>query len=229
MHRPRRNRKHAVIRELVAETSLNLNDLIYPVFLVEGQGKRIPIKSMPDIFRFSLDELIKVVAECVGLGLKSFCLFPCVEEARKDKYGTYSYAKDNFYLLAIKALKTTFPDIIIMTDVALDPYSSDGHDGIYEDGKILNDESLVVLSKMAVAQAAAGADILGPSDMMDGRIGYIRRDLDAAGFSETSLMAYTAKYASAFYNPFRDALDSAPKAGDKKLTKWIIATATKPF
>lgn len=216
MHRPRRNRKHAVIRDLVAETSLNLTDFIYPVFLVEGQNKRIAIQSMPNIFRFSLDELTKVVAECLGLGLKSFCIFPCVEEAYKDKYGTYSYAKNNFYLKAIKTLKTTFPEIIIMTDVALDPYNSDGHDGIYKDGKILNDESLEVLSEMALAQAEAGADILGPSDMMDGRIGYIRKQLDNNGFYETSLMAYTAKYASAFYSPFRDALESAPKAGDKK-------------
>ena len=216
MHRPRRNRKHAIIRELVAETDLKLTDLIYPLFLVQGSGKYLAIKSMPSIFRYSLDKLLECVNECLNLGIKSFCLFPCIEESQKDKYASYSYSKANFYLKAIRVLKAHFSDIIIMTDVALDPYNSDGHDGIYEDGKIVNDKSLDILAKMALTQAEAGADILGPSDMMDGRIGYIRKRLDEAGFYETSLMAYTAKYASAFYTPFRDALDSAPKAGDKK-------------
>ena len=150
------------------------------------------------------------------LGLSSFILFPAVEDSLKDKTATYSYNEQNFYLKAIKSIKQRFPACCLISDVAMDPYSSDGHDGLVENGEIINDETLPILAKMAIAQAAAGIDIIGPSDMMDGRIGYLRNELDINGFNQTAIMSYTAKYASAFYGPFRDALDSAPKAGDKK-------------
>jgi porphobilinogen synthase len=163
-----------------------------------------------------LDLLLPEIEACVNLGITKFDLFPAVAEELKDKTATYSYADDNFYLHAIRAIKERFPEIALMSDVAMDPYSSDGHDGYVENGKILNDETLPILAKMAVAQAQAGIDIIGPSDMMDGRVGVIRDALDEAGFTDVSIMSYTAKYASAFYNPFRDALDSAPKSGDKK-------------
>lgn len=159
-----------------------------------------------------LDEL----AVIQDLGIRSIALFPQIPEAKKDKYATESHRQGNIYLESINAIKNAFPEICIMSDVAMDPYSADGHDGIVENGQILNDESLEVLAKMAVAQAEAGADIVGPSDMMDGRIGYIREALDDKGFINVGIMAYSAKYASAFYGPFRDALDSAPKFGDKK-------------
>lgn len=220
LRRPRRNRKSPVIRELVQENSLSLSDLIYPMFVMEGEGVRSEIASMPGVARFSLDLLLEEMQECVDLGLRTFALFPNLPESKKDKYATESYNPEGLYLQAVKAIKTRFPDIALMTDVAMDPYSSDGHDGVVEEGpngfEIVNDESLVVLAKMAVAQARAGADIIGPSDMMDGRIAYIREALDAEGFTNVSIMAYTAKYAGAFYGPFRDALDSAPRFGDKK-------------
>ena len=152
----------------------------------------------------------------MNLGIYTYDLFPAVDESLKDTIASYSYADDNFYLKAIRKLKETFPEIAIMSDVAMDPYSSDGHDGLVVDGRIVNDETLPILAKMSVAQAQAGVDIIGPSDMMDGRVGYIREALDLAGFTDTSIMSYTAKYASAFYGPFRDALNSAPKSGDKK-------------
>lgn len=152
----------------------------------------------------------------MGLGLTSFVLFPAVPDELKDRTASYASKANNFYCESIRLVKERFPEAVIMTDVAMDPYSSDGHDGLVRDGKILNDETLPILAEMALAQAQAGADIIGPSDMMDGRIGYIRNHLDKNAFSEVAIMAYTAKYASAFYGPFRDALDSAPKFGDKK-------------
>ncbi len=214
--RPRRNRKSAAIRLHAQETYLQVHKLIYPLFLFDGKNMKEEVSSLPGNYRWSLDLLIPEVEECLKLGITTFVLFPAVQEHLKDKIASYSYAEDNFYLYAIRTLKETFPECCIMTDVAMDPYSSDGHDGLVSNGKILNDETLPILAKMAVAQAQAGADILGPSDMMDGRIGYIREALDDQGFKEVSIMAYTAKYASAFYGPFRDALASAPKAGDKK-------------
>lgn len=216
IHRPRRNRKSAAIRDLVQETTLSVNDFIFPMFVMEGTNIKSEIKSMPDIYRFSLDTLLEELKEVTDLGIKSICLFPNYPESKKDKYATESYKSGTLYLKALSEIKNKFPDLALMTDIALDPYSSDGHDGIVENGKILNDETLDVLGKMALAQARAGADILGPSDMMDGRVGYIRELLDDEGFSEISIMSYSAKYASAFYGPFRDALDSAPKFGDKK-------------
>ena len=216
IRRPRRNRKSASIRAMIEETTLSINDFIYPLFLIEGLGKKEEITSMPGIYRFSLDVLLKEIHECVNLGIKGFCIFPSLCDNKKDKYATESYNLNSLYNKALLKIKTQFKDVVIMTDIAMDPYSSDGHDGIVENGEILNDETLDILGKMALAQAKSGADILGPSDMMDGRVGYIRKVLDEAGYSQVSIMSYTAKYASAFYGPFRDALDSAPKFGDKK-------------
>jgi porphobilinogen synthase len=214
--RPRRNRKNHAIRAMVEETKIGVENLIYPIFLVDGKNIKQEVASMPSNFRWSLDTLIPEIESCMNLGIKTFDLFPAVQEELKDKYATYSYHQDNFYLHAIRTLKETFPEIVIMSDVAMDPYSSDGHDGLVENGEIINDETLPILGKMALAQAQAGVDIIGPSDMMDGRVGFLRNELDMAGYYNTSIMSYTAKYASAFYNPFRDALDSAPKSGDKK-------------
>jgi porphobilinogen synthase len=214
--RPRRNRKNAAIRAMVEETKLGTENLIYPMFLQDGKGIKTEIKSLPNNFRWSLDTLLPEIDECIKLGIKQYVLFPAIEESLKDKIASHSYASDNFYLNVISTLKKEFPDIVLMSDVAMDPYSSDGHDGLVENGKILNDESLPILAKMAIAQSQAGIDILGPSDMMDGRVGYLREALDKEGFTDVSIMSYSAKYASAFYGPFRDALDSAPKSGDKK-------------
>jgi porphobilinogen synthase len=201
---------------MVRETTLEPEKLITPVFLVDGKNQISEISSMPGIYRYSIDKSLKEIEECMELGLKTFILFPAVDEKHKDKTGSYSYNTANFYLNAITTIKENFPGAVVVTDVALDPYNTDGHDGIVKDGIILNDETLEVLARMSIAQAQAGADILGPSDMMDGRVGYIRDALDSAGFTSTGIMSYTAKYASSFYGPFRDALDSAPKAGDKK-------------
>jgi porphobilinogen synthase len=156
------------------------------------------------------------IEKCLELGIKTFVLFPAVEESLKDKTASMSYDPNNFYLKAIGRIKTIFPEAVLMSDVALDPYSSDGHDGLVENGKIVNDKTLPILAKMSLAQAEAGIDIIGPSDMMDGRVGVIREALDNKGYTDTSIMSYTAKYASSFYGPFRDALKSAPKDGDKK-------------
>lgn len=216
LRRPRRNRRTEAIRSLVEETTVNVNDLIFPLFVISGKARQEEVPSMPGMFRRSTDLLLQEIEECLNLGIKAFDLFPALEDNLKDKYATQSYNPENFYLKAIHEVKARFPEACVMTDVAMDPYSSDGHDGIVEQGKILNDETLEVLGKMAVAQAKAGADIIGPSDMMDGRVEYIRKALDEAGFSQTAIMSYTAKYASAFYGPFRDALNSAPKSGDKK-------------
>jgi porphobilinogen synthase len=216
IQRPRRNRKSAAIRALVEETKVTTDDLLFPLFLVDGVNQKIEVSSMPNIYRYSLDLMLKEIEACLKLGIKAFDVFPAVEDSFKDKTATKSYDANFFYLRALREIKKQFPEACIMTDVAMDPYSSDGHDGLVKDGKILNDETLEILGKMALAQAETGIDIVGPSDMMDGRVGYIREVLDANGFTDVSIMSYTAKYASAFYNPFRDALDSAPKFGDKK-------------
>jgi len=214
--RPRRNRKSAAIRSMVEETKIGAEHLIYPIFLKDGLKIKEEISSLPKNFRWSLDLLIPEIEECLKLGISTFDIFPAVDEHLKDKIASYSYASDNFYLNAIRKLKETFPEMVIMTDVAMDPYSSDGHDGLVENGLILNDQTLPILNKMALVQAQAGADIIGPSDMMDGRVESIRETLDINGYTDVSIMSYTAKYASAFYGPFRDALNSAPKSGDKK-------------
>lgn len=214
--RPRRNRKSAAIRAMVEETKIGAEHLIYPLFLKDGKGVKEEIASLPNNYRWSLDLLLPEIEECMNLGVRTFDLFPAVNEELKDKVASYSYASDNFYLHAINAIKERFPESVLMSDVAMDPYSSDGHDGLVCDGEIVNDDTLPILNRMAIAQAQAGIDIIGPSDMMDGRIGSIRQALDVEGFTNVSIMSYTAKYASAFYGPFRDALNSAPKSGDKK-------------
>ncbi len=201
---------------MVQENFLSVEHLIYPMFLTDGTGVKEEISSLPRNYRWSLDLMLKEIESSLALGLNKFVLFPAVSDHLKDQTATYSYAAENFYLHAIRAIKERFPEAILMSDVAMDPYSSDGHDGFVQDGKILNDETLPILSKMSIAQAQAGIDIIGPSDMMDGRVGYIREALDLEGFTDVSIMAYSAKYASAFYGPFRDALNSAPKSGDKK-------------
>jgi len=227
MRRPRRNRKSSVIRGMVEETRLSVKDFILPLFLIEGQGQKVEVSSMPGIYRYSTDLMLKEIESCMNLGIMAFDIFPAYSESKKDKTATESYNPETFYLKTIESVKKTFPEACVMTDVAMDPYSSDGHDGLVRDGKILNDETLEILGKMTLAQAKAGADIIGPSDMMDGRVGFLRNVLDANGFQEVSIMSYTAKYASAFYNPFRDALDSAPKSGDKKTYQMDPANASE--
>lgn len=214
--RPRRNRKSSTIRKMVEETHLGTQHLIFPLFLQANGIDKHAIPSLPGLFRMNTEDILREIEECVGLGIESFDLFPAIPEKYKDKTATYAVRQDNFYLEAIRRIKENFPEITLMSDVALDPYSSDGHDGVVEAGKIDNDKTLPILAEMALVQAQAGIDIIGPSDMMDGRVGVIRDKLDAHGFIETSIMSYTAKYASAYYGPFRDALESAPKAGDKK-------------
>jgi len=201
---------------MVQESRLGTENLIFPIFLKDGTNIKEEISSLPGIYRWSIDLLLNEIESCIELGIRTYDIFPAVEDHLKDQLATMSYDPANFYLKAIQKIKETFPEIVLMSDVALDPYSSDGHDGLVRNGKIINDETLPILAKMSVAQAQAGIDIIGPSDMMDGRVGIIRSALDDAGFTETSIMSYTAKYASAFYGPFRDALNSAPKSGDKK-------------
>ncbi len=216
LQRPRRNRKSEVIRQMVQETHISAANLIFPLFIVEGNNQKVEVASMPGMYRYSIDNLLREIESCLKLGLYSFDLFPNVGEELKDKFATESYREETLYLRAIREVRKNFPEACIVTDVAMDPYSIDGHDGIVENGVILNDETLEVLGKMALAHAQCGADIIAPSDMMDGRVGYIRKVLDDNGFKNVSIMSYTAKYASAFYGPFRDALNSAPKFGDKK-------------
>lgn len=218
MIRPRRNRKNTQVRNLVRENSVGVNDLLAPLFVVEGKNKRIPIKSMPGQFRLSVDELVKEVKLLKSLGVNAVAIFPAVEDKLKTKDAKEAYNSSSLNQRTIKEIKNKVPGMLVMTDIALDPYSSDGHDGLVDPktGEILNDETVDILCRMAIAQAKAGSDIVGPSDMMDGRIGAIRTALDETGFNQVSIMSYTAKYASAFYGPFRDALDSAPKKGDKK-------------
>jgi porphobilinogen synthase len=212
---------------MVEENRVTVDDLIFPMFLLDGKNQKIEVGSMPGIFRFSTDLMLKEIEECLKLGIRAFDVFPAVEDQHKDKTATKSYDPNFFYLRALREIKKQFPEACIMTDIAMDPYSSDGHDGLVKDGKILNDETLEILGKMALAQADTGIDILGPSDMMDGRVGYLRDVLDKNGFTEVSIMSYTAKYASGFYNPFRDALDSAPKFGDKKTYQMNPANRTE--
>jgi porphobilinogen synthase len=216
LQRPRRNRKSEAIRQMVQETHVSAANLIFPLFIIDGVNQKTEVASMPGIYRYSIDNLLREIESCLKLGLNSFDLFPNISEELKDKYATESHREESLYLRAIREVKKNFPEACVITDVAMDPYSSDGHDGIVENGEILNDETLEILGKMALAHAQCGADIIAPSDMMDGRVGYIRTVLDDNGFTNVSIMSYSAKYASAFYGPFRDALNSAPKFGDKK-------------
>lgn len=216
-HRPRRLRRTPAIRRLVRETVLTTNDLIYPLFVMEGEDQVEEVPSMPGSYRYTIDRLLKEVEEAYTLGISAIALFPVVPEAKKDNSGTESFNPDGLIQRTIRALKQNIPDVLVFSDVALDPYTTHGHDGVLsEEGEILNDETVEVLVKMAVSHAQAGADFVSPSDMMDGRVGAIREELDAGGFDRVGILAYSAKYASSYYGPFRDALGSAPKSGDKK-------------
>ncbi|NES01635.1 MAG: porphobilinogen synthase [Okeania sp. SIO2F4] len=226
VQRPRRLRRTPALRRMVEETQLTVNDLIYPLFVMEGEGQKVEVVSMPGSYRYTLDLLLKEIEDAYNLGINAIALFPLVAEAKKDNVGTESYNPDGLIQRTVKAIKQTIPDIVVITDVALDPYSSEGHDGIVgENGVILNDPTVEVLVKQALSHAEAGADIVAPSDMMDGRIGAIRKALDAAEYFDVGILAYSAKYASAYYGPFRDALDSAPKFGDKKTYQMNPANA----
>jgi len=227
--RPRRNRQSSSIRGLVRETQLRPEDLIYPLFLHEEE-QNDAIESMPGCHRWSLDGLVEEVGRAKAVGVGSVVLFPKIEEALKSPRGEECFSPDGLVPRAIIAIKQAHPEVAVITDVALDPYNSDGHDGIVEKGedgelRILNDETVEILCRQAVCHAEAGADIVSPSDMMDGRVGAIRSSLDEAGHEAVSILSYTAKYASAYYGPFRGALDSAPKAGDKKTYQMDPANA----
>ncbi|MEX1365887.1 MAG: porphobilinogen synthase [Nannocystaceae bacterium] len=214
--RPRRNRKSAVIRNAVRETGFGPEHFIYPLFVHEDEAD-VPIGAMPGCSRLGRAGVLAEVERAWDVGVRMIALFPAVDDALKDPTGRESHNDDGLIPRTIGALKERWPELVLVTDLALDPYSSDGHDGIVApDGRILNDETVEVLCKQAICQARAGADIVAPSDMMDGRVGAIRAALDDEGFTEVSILAYTAKYASAFYGPFREALDSAPRGGDKK-------------
>ena len=225
--RPRRNRKNEAIRSLIRETIVTPDDLIAPLFVLGGKDIKDPISSMPGQFRYSVDNLVNEVRELYSLGIKCVSLFPAIEESLKDSWAKESTNPEGLYPRAIQAVKDACPDMVIMTDVAMDPYSSDGHDGFVDPktGEIVNDQTLEILASMAVTQAQAGSDIIGPSDMMDGRVGYIRSALDQMNFNNVSIMSYSSKYASNFYGPFRDALDSAPKSGDKKTYQMDYANS----
>jgi porphobilinogen synthase len=210
LHRPRRLRQTAALREMVAETRLHPSNFIAPLFALEGENKKDEIASMPGYYRYSLDLLSEEVIALWQMGCKSVLLFVKVEDELKDNSGTEALNPDGLMQRAIRVIKEAAPEICLMTDVAMDPYSEFGHDGIVHDGQIENDETVGVLAEMAINHAQAGADFVAPSDMMDGRIEALRIALDTAGFQHTGIMAYSAKYASCFYGPFRDALDSAP-------------------
>jgi porphobilinogen synthase len=214
--RPRRNRKSAAIRALVEETTLLTSDLILPLFVMEGKNSRVAIRSMPGVERLTRDNIVKIAKEAYKLGIPAVALFPVIDDKKKDKRATESKNKKGLLQNTIRDLKDAVPELAVISDVAMDPYSKDGHDGLVENGQIVNDATLPILAEMALAQAEAGADIVAPSDMMDGRVGYIREVLDRNGHEDVLILSYAAKYASSFYGPFREALDSAPRSGDKK-------------
>ena len=223
--RPRRNRSRPALRRLVRETRLGCDDLVLPLFVQEGESRATPIASLPGHARLSIDRLVAVAGEAEALGIPGVALFPVIEEAHKDPRGSAATKPDGLLQRCVRALKAAHPDLLVITDVALDPYSSDGHDGVVIDGRIDNDETLPLLAAMAVSQAEAGADLVAPSDMMDGRVAAIREALDEAGFTDVGIGSYCTKYASAFYGPFREALDSAPRSGDKKTYQMDPANA----
>lgn len=214
--RPRRNRVSAGVRGLVHETSVGAEHLVLPLFVQDGRGARTPIASMPRHARLSVDLVVETAAEALSLGVPAVALFPALPDSLKDPLGRESTNDEGLLQRCVAELKRAHPELVVITDVALDPYSSDGHDGVVRGGRIVNDETLPILAAMAVSQARAGADVVAPSDMMDGRVAAIRDALDAAGFTEVLICSYCVKYASGFYGPFRDALDSAPRHGDKK-------------
>lgn len=224
--RPRRLRRTATLRRMVRETTLTVDDLIYPMFVMEGEEQKVEIASMSGCYRYTLDLLLKEIEQVYQLGIGAIALFPVIPEAKKDDTASESHNPDGLVQLTVKAIKQAVPEILVITDVALDPFTTHGHDGIVDEkGVILNDPTVEVLVKMALSQAAAGADMVAPSDMMDGRVGAIRQALDAEGYVDVRILAYSAKYASAYYGPFRDALDSAPRFGDKKTYQMDAANA----
>jgi porphobilinogen synthase len=216
VERPRRNRRSEALRRLVRESALSPSNLLLPLFVREGEDEREPIASMPGCERLGLAALVTRAREAREAGIPGVALFPAIEPSLKDPEGSEGLRPEGLLPRAVRRLKAEVPGLLVVTDVALDPYSSDGHDGLLRDGRIVNDETLPLLAHMAVVQAEAGADLVAPSDMMDGRVGAIRRALDAAGHEEVGILAYSAKYASALYGPFREALDSAPRSGDKR-------------
>lgn len=214
--RPRRNRRSAGIRSLVRETTVSPSDLIQPFFIHAGSGE-VPVKSMPGCSRLSIDAMLRSAAQAFSHGVPAVILFPAIDPSLKTPGAEESHNEQGIVPRAVRALKKELPGLVVMTDVALDPYSSEGHDGLVgPDGRVLNDATVAVLCRQALAHARAGADVVAPSDMMDGRVRAIRQALDSEGLTEVSLLSYCAKYASASYGPFRDALDSAPRSGDKK-------------
>ena len=222
INRNRRLRTSETLRNLIRESTITPNDFLVPLFIIEGKNKKQEIKSMPNYFKMSIDLILKEINILHTLGLKSVLLFAQVEENLKDNYGTEAINKNGLMQRAIKSIKNKFPDILIMSDVALDPYSSNGHDGVVENGIIVNDLTNDILAKMSLTHIEAGADFVAPSDMMDGRVKSIRTILEKEGYHDAGIMSYSAKYASSFYGPFRDALDSKPGFGDKKTYQMDI-------
>lgn len=216
IHRPRRLRRSESLRQALAETEISLNNWVYPMFVGEDPHLKQEIRSLPGLYRWGTASALDHAREAWAAGLRSFAIFPVVPDHQKDPRGSKSHDRDHFATRFLAEFKQALPDSVLISDIALDPFSSDGHDGLVQDGKILNDETVEVLVKMALAQAHAGVDFVAPSDMMDGRVLAIRDALDENGFQDTGIISYSAKYASAFYGPFRDALASAPKFGDKK-------------
>jgi len=213
-YRPRRLRKSALLRKMVRETVLRTDDLVLPLFAVHGRGVREPISSMPGQARLSIDELLRECKDAASMGIPAVLLFGLPQE--KDPRGSEAYAEDGIIQQAVRAVKETIPDLLVITDVCLCEYTSHGHCGIVEDGRVRNDPTVDLIARTAVSHAEAGADMVAPSDMMDGRVGAIRESLDEAGYEETPIMAYSAKYASAFYGPFREAAGSTPQFGDRR-------------
>jgi porphobilinogen synthase len=214
VYRPRRLRESPLLRSMVRETTLRIDDFVYPLFAVHGRGVREPISSMPGQYRLSIDELLKECKDAASMGIPAVLLFGLPRD--KDPRGTEAYAEDGIIQQAVRAVKDTIPDLLVITDVCLCEYTSHGHCGVVEDGRIKNDPTLELIARTAVSHAEAGADLIAPSDMMDGRVAAIREGLDESGFPETPIMAYSAKYASAFYGPFREAADSTPQFGDRR-------------
>ena len=223
VYRPRRLRESSLMRSMVRETSLRIDDFVYPLFAVHGRGVREPISSMPGQYRLSIDELLKECKDAASMGIPAVLLFGLPRD--KDPRGTEAYAEDGIIQQAVRAVKDTIPDLLVITDVCLCEYTSHGHCGVVEDGRIKNDPTLELIARTAVSHAEAGADLIAPSDMMDGRVAAIREGLDESGFPETPIMAYSAKYASAFYGPFREAADSTPQFGDRRSYQMDPANA----
>ena len=227
-HRPRRNRKSDWARRLVREHVLTVDDLIWPLFVMDGEGRRDPMASMPGVSRLSIDEVVEAARRAKALDIPAIALFPFTEPSLRDEHGSEAVNADNLICRACRAIKAAVPEIGLITDAALDPYTSHGHDGVMHGEEVLNDATVAILVQQAICQAQAGADIIAPSDMMDGRIGAIRAGLDAAGFEGVQIMSYAAKYASAFYGPFRDAVGtSATLRGDKRTYQMDVANGAE--